>query len=106
MGKKGVRDYRPDIDIILVRTDKGNKPMAIISAKTTLAERIMQTITWSRYLKIKVLLVTAWETFESGANRERVQELEGVYVCNKDVKEYGKIKIFSKITKDLERFCR
>jgi hypothetical protein len=66
----------------------------------------MQTITWSRYLEIKVLLVTAWETFESGANRERVQELDGVYVCNKDVKEYGKIKIFSKIVKDLEKFCR
>lgn len=106
VGKRGVRDYRPDIDIILVRTDKGNKPVVIISAKTTLAERIMQTITWSRYLKIKVLLVTAWETFESGTNRERVQELDGVYVCNKDVKEYGKIKIFSKITKNLERFCR
>lgn len=106
VGKKGVRDYRPDIDIILVRTDKGNKPMAIISAKTTLAERIMQTISWSRYLTIKVLLVTAWDTFKSGTNRERVQELDGVYVCNKDVKEYGKIKLFSKITKDLEKFCQ
>jgi len=106
VGKKGVRDYRPDIDIILIRTDKGNEPVAIISAKTTLAERIMQTITWSRYLQIKVLLVTAWETFESGANRKRVQELDGVYVCNKDVKEYGKIKLFSKIVKDLEKFCR
>lgn len=105
VGKKEVRDYRPDVDIILIRTDKENKPMAIISAKTTLAERIMQTITWSRYLKIKVLLVTAWETFDSGTNRQRVQELDGVYVCNKDVKEYGKIKIFSKITKDLEKFC-
>ena len=105
-GKRGVRDYRPDIDIILIRTDKENKPVAIISAKTTLAERIMQTITWSRYLKIKVFLVTAWDTFESGANRERAQELDGVYVCNKDVKEYGNIKLFSKITKDLEKFCR
>jgi len=106
VGKKGVRDYRPDVDIILIRTDKENKPVAIISAKTTLAERIMQTITWSRYLRMKVFLVTAWETFESGTNRERVQELDGVYVCNKDVKEYGKIKIFSKIVKDLEKFCR
>lgn len=105
-GKRGVRDYKPDIDIILVRIDKNNKPAAIISAKTTLAERIMQTITWSRYLKIKIFLVTAWETFESGANRERVQELDGVYVCNKDVKEYGNIKLFSKITKDLEKLSR
>jgi len=105
-GKKGVQDYRPDVDIILVRTDKKNKPVVIISAKTTLAERIMQTITWSRYLKIKVLLVTAWDTFENGTNKERVQELDGVYVCNKNVKEYGNIKLFSKITKDLEKFCR
>ena len=86
-GKKGVRDYRPDIDIILININKNNKPVAIISAKTTLAERIMQTISWSRYLKIKIFLVTAWDTFESGANKERVQELDGVYVCNKDVKE-------------------
>jgi len=105
-GKKGVRDYRPDIDIILVRTDKKNKPVAIISAKTTLAERIMQTITWSRYLKMKMFLVTAWDTFESGANKERVQELDGVYVCNKDVKEYGNIKLFSKIIKDLQKLSR
>ncbi|MBU3922725.1 hypothetical protein KJ684_00610 [Patescibacteria group bacterium] len=106
IGKKGVRDYRPDVDIILVRIDKKNKPVVIISAKTTLAERIMQTISWSRYLRIKVFLVTAWDIFESGANKERVQELDGVYVCNKDVKEYKNIKLFSKIIKDLEKLCR
>lgn len=105
-GKKGVQDYRPDIDIVLVRTDKKNRPVVIISAKTTLAERIMQTINWSRFLEMPIFLVTAWETFESGANRERVQELDGVYVCNKDVKEYGNIKVFSKITKDLKKFYR
>jgi len=104
IGKRGVRDYKPDIDIILVRIDLNNKPMAIISAKTTLAERIMQTISWSRYLKIPILLVTAWETFESGTNRERVQELDGVYVCNTKVKEYGNIKRFSKIAADLKKF--
>ena len=66
---KGIKDYRPDIDIVLVRTDKSNKPVAIISAKTTLAERVMQTINWFRYLKrgpmryrgIALLLVTAWK---------------------------------------------
>lgn len=113
-GKRGSRDYKPDIDIILIRTDKQNKPVAIISAKTTLAERVMQTINWSRYVKnfptqyrtVKLFLVTAWDTFESGANKERVQELDGVYVCNKNVKEYGKIKLFSKITSDLEKLCR
>lgn len=110
-GKKGTQDYKPDIDIILVRTDQDNRAVAIISAKTTLAERVMQTISWSRYLKfapnehkeIKLFLVTAWDTFENSANRERVQELDGVYVCNKDVKEYGNIKVFSKITEDLKK---
>lgn len=105
-GKRGVRDYKPDIDIVLVRTDLNNKPVAIISAKTTLAERIMQTISWSRYLKIPILLVTAWETFESGTNRERIQELDGVYVCNTKVREYGNIKRFSKIAEDLKKFTR
>lgn len=105
-GKRGVKYYKPDIDIVLVRTDLNNKPVAIISAKTTLAERIMQTISWSRYLKMPVMLVAAWETFESGTNRERVQELAGVYVCNTRVKEYGNIKRFSRISEDLEKFLR
>lgn len=104
VGKHGSRDYKPDIDIVLVKTDLNNKPVAILSAKTTLAERIMQTINWSRYLKIPVMLVTAWETFESGANRQRVQELDGVYVCNTQVKEYGNIKKFSRIADDLKKF--
>jgi len=103
-GKRSVKDYKPDIDIVLVRTDLNNKPVAIISAKTTLAEIIMQTISWSRYLEIPVMLVTAWETFESGTNRKRVQELDGVYACNTQVKEYGKIKRFSRIADDLKRF--
>lgn len=102
--RQGTRDYKPDIDVILVRTDLENKPIAIISAKTTLAERVMQTISWSRYVKVPVFLVTAWETFRSGTNRDRVQELDGVYVCNGDVKEYGKIKQFSKIAGDLKKF--
>lgn len=106
VGRRGVKDYKPDIDIVLVRTDLNNKPIVILSAKTTLAERVMQTISWSRYLKIPIMLVTAWETFESGTNRERVQELAGVYVCNTKVKEYGNIKRFSRIAKDLEKFVR
>lgn len=103
-GKQKAQSYKPDIDIILVRTDLSNKPVVIISAKTTLAERIMQTISWSRYLKIPIMLVTAWEPFVSGANRERVQELAGVYVCNTNIKDYGNIKRFSKITEDLKKF--
>lgn len=114
MRGKGVKDYRPDIDIVLVRTDKGNKPVAIISAKTTLAERVMQTINWFQYLKrgparyrgIKLFLVTAWENFESGVNKERVQELDGVYMCDKNFKEYGKIKRFSQIVKVIKTLSR
>lgn len=105
-GKKGVQDYRPDIDIILIRTDLKNHPVAIISAKTTLAERVMQTITWSRYLKLPIFLVTAWEAFNTRTNRERVQELAGVYVCNKNVRRYGNIKPFSAIGRDLKKYCR
>ncbi|HGE73090.1 TPA: hypothetical protein ENX78_19810 [Candidatus Poribacteria bacterium] len=110
-----MRDYKPDIDIIILKiSDKGKKPIAIISAKTTLAERVMQTINWHRYLEqlpnslqnIKLYLVTAWDTFESGTNRYRVQELDGVYVCNEAVKEYGKIKLFSRIIDDLVELAK
>ncbi len=102
--------FKPDIDIVVANT-LTLKPLAIISAKTTLAERVMQTISWHSYLQtlppeirdIKLLLVTAWETFSTGsANRERVQRLDGVYVCNLEVQEWGKIKIFSKILNDLQ----
>ena len=74
----------------------------------------MQTINWHRYLEqlpnslqnIKLYLVTAWDTFESGTNRYRVQELDGVYVCNEAVKEYGKIKLFSRIIDDLVELAK
>lgn|SRR3989338_888042 len=112
--KKGkvVHDLKPDVDIVVLKKKGKNKiPIAIISAKTTLAERVMQTINWKRYFgqlpndirRIKIYLVTAWETFESGANRERVQELDGIFVCNENVKEYRKIKKFSKILKELKK---
>lgn len=112
--KKGkvVQDFKPDIDIIMLKkVDKDKIPIAIISAKTTLAERVMQTINWSRYIKqlpkdvrhLRIYLVTAWEDFKSGANRDRVQELDGVFVCNDTVVEYGKIKKFSKIIRELKK---
>lgn len=102
--------FKPDIDIVVVNV-KTNEPLVIISAKTTLAERVMQTISWHSYLQtlpdeirnIKLYLVTAWETFSrDSANRERVQQLDGIYVCNPKVQEWGKIKIFSKILNDLK----
>jgi len=107
---KSNKSFKPDIDIVVVKSDKV-KVIAIISAKTTLAERVMQTISWNNYLqtlpkeiqKIKLFLVTAWETFEKDStNKERVQQLDAVYVCNSDVTEYGNIKKFSKIIEDLK----
>lgn len=112
--KKGqiIQNLKPDIDIIVLRKiNKRRKPVAIISAKTTLAERVMQTINWRRYIKqlprdvgrLRIYLVTAWEDFRSGANRDRVQELDGVFVCNESVVEYGKIKKFSKILREIKK---
>lgn len=107
---KNNKSFKPDIDIVVVSSPTATV-LAIISAKTTLAERIMQTISWHNYLQtlpkeiqnVQLMLVTAWETFEKdSANRERVQQLDGVYVCNPDVHEYGKIKKFSKIIDDLK----
>jgi len=99
---------KPDIDIVVYR-EGIEEPIAIISCKTTLAERVLQTISWKSYFdeiselkNVKLLLVTAWETFEKGdANTARVQQLDGVYVCNPEVRESGNIKIFSKIVDDL-----
>ncbi|MCY3973054.1 MAG: BsaWI family type II restriction enzyme [Candidatus Dadabacteria bacterium] len=98
---------KPDIDIVVARNN--GDPVAIISAKTTFAERILQTISWHSYFDkipevkdVKLFVVTAWETFErDDANRKRVQQLDGVYVCNSEVNEFGNIKIFSKIIDDL-----
>jgi len=104
------RDYKPDIDIIVVNNTT-DKPIAILSAKTTLAERVMQTINWKRYKDqlpqdlrdLKLYLVTAWETFPAGkVNRERVQELDGTYVCNTRAELYGNIKLFESIIDDLK----
>ena len=107
---KSNKSFKPDIDIVVVKSEN-IEIIAIISAKTTLAERVMQTISWNNYLqtlpkdiqKIKLFLVTAWETFDKeSANKERVQQLDGVYVCDTNVVEYGNIKKFSKIIEDIK----
>lgn len=104
------QDYKPDIDIVAVHRNT-DSPLAILSAKTTLAERVMQTINWKRYKDqilpadlhhIRIYLVTAWEVFPAGSvNRDRVQELDGTYVCNTQATYYGNIKPFSSIIEDL-----
>ncbi|MCI2430658.1 BsaWI family type II restriction enzyme [Candidatus Acetothermia bacterium] len=70
-GAEGRRtvDYKPDMDIVVVHLPT-SMPLAILSAKTTLAERVMQTITWKRYKdqlpqnvrNVRLYLVTAWWT--------------------------------------------
>ena len=104
------QDYKPDVDIVVVN-NATDSPLAILSAKTTLAERVMQTINWKRYKdqllpadirNIKIYLVTAWEVFPAGSvNSDRVQELDGTYVCNTQANFYGNIKPFSSIIEDL-----
>ncbi len=104
------QDYKPDIDIVAINSNT-DLPLAILSAKTTLAERVMQTINWKRYKDqllpadlryIRVYLVTAWEVFPAGSvNRDRVQELDGTYVCNTQATYHGNIKPFSSIIEDL-----
>lgn len=103
--------FKPDIDIIVANTtEEIPRPIVIISAKTTLAERVMQTISWHNHLQnapeevqtLKVFLVTAWETFDKdNENKYRVQQLDGIYVCDSNVQEFGKIKLFSKIIEDI-----
>jgi hypothetical protein len=106
---------KPDMDMVIVHPAKAKpkqqRALVIISAKTTLAERVLQTITWKRYMAqvpeevrhIRVFLVTAWETFpENDINRQRIQELDGVYVCNMSVQPYGRIKPFSAIIADIK----
>jgi len=106
----GNQDLRPDIDIILYHQET-KKILLIISCKTTLAERVMQTIRWKDsmstlkepYKSIKVFLVTAWETFENQTHRSRVQQLDGAYSCNGNIREDSKVKCFDKIIKDIKK---
>lgn len=108
-GVLGTQDYKPDLDLIILNVQT-QKPIAIISAKTTPAERVMQTINWKRFKEqlpedvrsMQWFLVTAWKTFDEGsANRQRVQELDGVYVCNANANFSGNIKPFATLINDV-----
>ena len=103
-------DLKPDIDIV-VYNKKSENILAIISCKTTLAERVIQTIRWREYVhllpsdlrKINIFLVTAWETFSRQTEINRVSVLDGVYCCSEDIIERGKIKKFDKLAEDLKK---
>jgi hypothetical protein len=102
------QDLKPDIDIV-VYDRSTEKVSAIISCKTSLAERIMQTVRWKQARvilsavsrNVPVFLVTAWEDFSNPTQRNRARELDGAYACNADVNEDDKIKRFDKCPKDL-----
>jgi len=107
-GPDGEQDLKPDIDIVVY--DKATeKVIAIVSCKTTLAERIMQTVRWkeaianipSQYRDVKVFLVTAWDTFDNPTQRNRARTLDGAYACNEDIVEDDRIKKFDKLAPDI-----
>ena len=107
-------DVKPDIDVVVYDT-KSDKILAVISCKTTFRERLMQTISWKNYFlssndkdikKIKVFVVTAWETLEDNTVRKRTSVLDGVYVTNKNVKVGGNIKKFDSIYEDIKKLVK
>ena len=114
IGKNDTNDVKPDIDVVVYDT-KSDKILAVISCKTTFRERLMQTISWKNYFlssndkdikKIKVFVVTAWETLEDNTVRKRTSVLDGVYVTNKNVKVGGNIKKFDSIYEDIKKLVK
>jgi hypothetical protein len=114
LNKKSESKYnKPDIDIVLYDSSKFDESaiLGIISCKTTLAERVGQTINWKDYLTeslgstLPVYLVTSGWGEElnnpNNINRERVQALSGVFVTSENTIEYGNIK---KLSSALEEF--
>ena len=107
------RDLKPDLDIVVYHVET-EKPLLIISCKTSLAERVMQTIRWKEFLSqlpseiknTKLFLVTAWEKYDDETSRRRVNVLDGVYAANDFVKESGKIKKFNKIYDDIAKLAK
>lgn len=107
-----MQDLKPDIDIVVY--DKRNKrPILIISCKTSLAERVMQTIRWNEFIsllpaeaRVKVFLVTAWEDFKDQTPRNRVSGLDGVYATNEKVQVGGNIKRFNQIYSDIKNLLQ
>lgn len=113
-GDDGEVNLKPDIDIIVYKAGTSpEKVLAILSCKTTLAERLMQTVRWreslnglpKEYQGIKVFLVTAWETFENPTQRSRARQLDGAYCCSENISEDSKIKRFDRLVGDLKRLA-
>lgn len=113
-GKFGL--HLPDVDLVIY-DPKDCKPLAIISSKTTLRERIAQTAYWSIKLKqsnvtknIKVLFVTLDEDkdlkFKKPPRKGRAiaeMDIDCTYVITNDkIEESDKVKKIDKFFEDLK----
>lgn len=88
-----------DIDLVLVKKVDGQlRPLAVISCKTSIRERITQTLFYSVLLKGKVKFFLAtkdpdWGTREKPNKRRQLSRgfLDGVYVEDNKVTKFGDI---------------
>lgn len=107
----------PDADLIIYNPQNW-EAIGIVSCKSTLRERIAQTLYWNLKLKsdpytihIKCFLVTPDEDgdllrgLDSNPSRDRIiveHELDGVYTLRDDIEESEKVKPFPKFFEDLK----
>lgn len=103
----GGLEFKPDLDIVCYDKEK-QKAFLIISCKTSFAERLMQTVSWSRYiallrpkLDLSIYVVTAWEDLNNITQRARARMLDGAYKASFDVIEDEKVKRLSRIVPDI-----
>jgi hypothetical protein len=115
---KSGKFQKPDIDIVVFDSIKNDitSILGIISCKTTLAERVGQTLNWKDYLTEilgtnipEYLVTTGWGDELNNKNkitRERVQSLSGVFVTSDDTIEYGNIKKLSSAPEEFEKLMK
>lgn len=106
-GENGGGELKPDIDIVCYDIQR-ERPFLIISCKTTLAERLLQTVSWANLIRaarersdIRIFLVTAWDDFKEPTQRARAHALDGAYAANTNVVEDDKVKRLSRIIDDI-----
>ncbi len=114
-----------DVDLIAVNTKKPNKPLAVISCKTSLHGRFSETlfyaIVWKDMIPdIRVVFSTPdkgrqaksgkWDS-EWGSENKPTKDrllgehyLDGIYIENENTKFGGKIKDLKELPKDLIRW--
>jgi hypothetical protein len=90
---------KPDVDMVIENILTG-EIICIISCKTSLFERITQTITWKSKLEIggcSLPIVAVTQHSFGGINIDRVKCLDSTFVCDPTMNEYEKIFKFEKI---------